>query len=65
MPAKADREKMGRLSGIIQSYQNASLVFEPMLPEVVADIKAGYESTVEDSYLTCGTGWGGAGVLNL
>lgn len=48
----ADREKMGRLSGIIHSYQNAAPVFEPMLPEVAADIKAGYESTVEDNDLT-------------
>lgn len=49
---KADREKMGRLSGIIQSYQNLAPTFEPILPEVMADIKAGYEDTVEDGNIT-------------
>ena len=49
---KADREKMGRLSGIIQSYQNSAPTFELVLPEIMADIKAGYESTVEDGDMT-------------
>ncbi|KPU43161.1 acetyltransferase (GNAT) family protein [Oxobacter pfennigii] len=49
---KADREKMGRMSGIIQSYQNSAPTFELVLPEVEADIKAGYERTVEDGDMT-------------
>ena len=49
---KADREKMGRLSGIIQSYQNMAPTFELVLPEIMAEIKAGYEDTVEDDDMT-------------
>ena len=49
---KADRKKMGQLSAIIQSYQNATPTFELVLPEIAADIKAGYESTVEDGDMT-------------
>lgn len=49
---RGDREKLGRLSGIIRSYQNAAPTFEPVLPEVMTDIKAGYESTVEDGEMT-------------
>lgn len=46
---KADREKMGRLSGIIQSYQSSAPTFELALPEFVADIKSGYESIMDDA----------------
>lgn len=49
---KADRAIMGRMSGIIQTYQNAAPTFEPMASEVMADIKSGYESTVEDDAMT-------------
>ncbi len=49
---KPDREKMGRLSGIIQSYQNLAPTFELVLPEIMAEIKAGYEDTVEDGGMT-------------
>lgn len=49
---KTDREKMGRLSGIIQAYQNAAPTFEPVLSEAAADIKAGYEGLVEDTDVT-------------
>ncbi|HMM30514.1 MAG TPA: GNAT family N-acetyltransferase [Clostridia bacterium] len=49
---KADRKKMGQLSGIIQSYQNATPTFELVLPEMAADIKVGYEGTVEDGNMT-------------
>lgn len=49
---KGDREKMGRLSSIIQSYHNSAPVFELALPEVMADIKEGYESTVDNSDMT-------------
>ncbi len=49
---KGDREKMGRLSGIIQSYQNMAPVFKPILPEVAVDIKSRYENIVEDDDLT-------------
>ncbi|MCE5236284.1 MAG: GNAT family N-acetyltransferase [Clostridiaceae bacterium] len=49
---KADREKMGRLSGIIQSYQNSAPTFELALPEIAAEIKAGYENAVEDGGMT-------------
>lgn len=48
---KTDREKMGRLSGIIQSYQNLAPVFEVVLPEVAEEIKAGYKSILEESGL--------------
>jgi len=49
---KKDREKMGRLSGVIQSYQNSAPMFELVLSDVAADIKIGYESTIEDNGLT-------------
>jgi len=49
---KEDREKMGRLSRIIQYYQNSAPMFELVLSDVEADIKSGYESTVEDNELT-------------
>lgn len=49
---KADHEKMGRLSGIIHSYQNLAPTFELVLPEIMAEIKAGYEGTVEDDDMT-------------
>ncbi len=46
---KMDSEIMGNMSSIIQSYQNSAPTFEPALPEVVADIKKGYKSTVEEN----------------
>ena len=49
---KTDRKKMGQLSAIIQSYQHATPTFELVLPEIAADIKTGYESTVEDADMT-------------
>ena len=50
--AKEDREKMGRLSGIIQSYQNSAPTFELALPEIAEDIKSGYENIVDDADVT-------------
>lgn len=49
---KADSEAMGRMSKIIQYYQSSSPTFEPLLPEVVAQIKDGYRGTVEDDDAT-------------
>ncbi len=46
---KMDREIIGKMSSIIQSYQNSAPTFEPALPEVVLNIKAGYESLVEEN----------------
>jgi uncharacterized MAPEG superfamily protein len=46
---KMDSEIMGDMSRIIQSYQNSTPTFEPAIAEVVADIKNGYKSTVEDN----------------
>ncbi|SET83974.1 GNAT family N-acetyltransferase [Lacrimispora sphenoides] len=45
---KADREAMGRMSGIIFSYQNSAPVFEPALPEIVVRIREGYKGLAED-----------------
>lgn len=49
---KSDQEKMGRLSGIIQSYQNSAPTFELALPEIATDIKAGYENILEEDDMT-------------
>ncbi|EQB86172.1 GNAT superfamily N-acetyltransferase [Clostridium punense] len=49
---KMDSEAMGRMSQIIQYYQSSSPTFEPLLPEVVAQIKAGYRGIVEDDDAT-------------
>jgi ribosomal protein S18 acetylase RimI-like enzyme len=49
---KMDSEIMGNMSSIIFSYQNSAPTYEPALPEVVMDIKAGYKSIVEDSDAT-------------
>lgn len=49
---KTDSEAMGKMSQIIQYYQSSAPTFEPVLPEVVAQIKAGYRGTVEDEDAT-------------
>ncbi len=49
---KMDSEIMGNMSSIIFSYQNSAPTFEPALPEVVMNIKAGYKRTVEDNDAT-------------
>lgn len=49
---KTDSEAMGRMSKIIQHYQSSAPTFEIALPEVVAQIKAGYMGTVEDDDAT-------------
>lgn len=46
---KMDSEMMGKMSSIIQLYQNSAPTFEPALPEVVLNIKAGYKSIVEEN----------------
>lgn len=45
---KMDSELMGNMSRIIRSFQNSSPVFEPAVPDVVADIKEGYKGIVDD-----------------
>jgi GNAT superfamily N-acetyltransferase len=49
---KIDSEIMANMSSIIHSYQNSTPTFELALPEVVAEIKAGYKSIVEDDDTT-------------
>ncbi|WP_346962296.1 GNAT family N-acetyltransferase [Clostridium sp.] len=49
---KTDSEAMGRMSKIIQYYQSSAPTFELALPEVVAQIKAGYRGTVEEDDAT-------------
>lgn len=46
--AKNDRAKLGEMSSIIFSYQNASPTYAAALPESVMEIKKGYENIVED-----------------
>ncbi|WP_042474757.1 GNAT family N-acetyltransferase [Bacillus ndiopicus] len=50
---KMDSTTLGKMSSIIQSYQNAAPTFEPVLPEAVLEIKAGYEGIVEGNDETC------------
>ncbi|MCH1624428.1 GNAT family N-acetyltransferase [Ferdinandcohnia quinoae] len=50
---KMDSEMMGKMSSIIQSYQNSTPTFEPALPEVVSNIHSAYKSIVEEDDPTC------------
>lgn len=50
---KMDSEMMGKMSRIIQSYQNSAPTFEPVFPEVVMSIKDSYKSIVEENDDTC------------
>lgn len=52
LASKTDSEAMGRMSKIIQYYQSSAPTFELALPEVVAQIKAGYRGIVEDDDAT-------------
>lgn len=49
---KMDSEAMGRMSGIISSYQNSAPTFQPVLPEFIAKVKDGYKSDVDDDEAT-------------
>lgn len=45
---KMDSEVMGKMSSIISEFQNAAPAFIPALPEIVASIKEGFKSSVEE-----------------
>ncbi|GLC89275.1 GNAT family N-acetyltransferase [Lysinibacillus piscis] len=46
---KMDGDLMGKMSNIIQAYQNATPTFELALPEVVANIQNGYQGIIEEA----------------
>ncbi|KGR76167.1 GNAT family N-acetyltransferase [Ureibacillus sinduriensis] len=48
-----DGELMGKMSDIIQAYQNAAPTFEPALPEVVLKINEAYKTLVAEANGTC------------
>lgn len=45
---KMDSEVMGKMSGIISTFQNSSPVFIPAFPEVLESIKEGFKGLVEE-----------------
>ncbi|WP_342472206.1 GNAT family N-acetyltransferase [Metasolibacillus sp. FSL H7-0170] len=53
LATKMDSEAMGKMSSIIQAYQNAAPTFEPVVPEAVVDIKSGYSSILEEEDVIC------------
>jgi len=52
LATEEDREVMGQMSGIISKYQNAAPAFIPLLPEVLASIKEGFQSSLQDQDTT-------------
>ena len=49
---KNDKEVLGMMSRIISSYQSLEPVFQPTTPELIKEIKKGYEDLVEDNNAT-------------
>jgi len=45
---KMDSEVMGKMSGIISTFQNSAPVFIPAFPEVLESIKEGFKGLVEE-----------------
>ena len=43
-----DRDVMGRMSSLISKHQNATPAFMPIFPQVLADIREGFQRSLED-----------------
>ncbi len=48
LAAQSDQGVMGKLSSVISKYQSEAPAFIPALPEVMQDIRAGFQGLVED-----------------